>query len=142
MKSELIAPCGMNCAICVAYFGYTMSGTMRKHSCQGCQSKETSGTSLSRKNCAFLKKHCELLRKNLVRFCYECDEFPCEHLKKLDNRYRRTYNMSMIENLESIEGVGMKRFLQDQAEKYTCHQCGGSICVHTNICYRCSPPQQ
>lgn len=30
MKKELIAPCGMNCALCVSYFGYTMSGKERK----------------------------------------------------------------------------------------------------------------
>jgi hypothetical protein len=29
-SEELIAPCGMNCGICVAFFGYTMSGNKRK----------------------------------------------------------------------------------------------------------------
>ena len=35
IKPELIAPCGMNCSICVAYFGYTMSGKKRKMDCPG-----------------------------------------------------------------------------------------------------------
>ncbi|MFW6141836.1 MAG: hypothetical protein ACOC53_04685 [Candidatus Saliniplasma sp.] len=30
MEKELIAPCGMNCALCVSYFGYTMTCKERK----------------------------------------------------------------------------------------------------------------
>jgi TP53 regulating kinase-like protein len=30
---ELIAPCGMNCGVCVAFFGYTLEGKKRKHVC-------------------------------------------------------------------------------------------------------------
>jgi hypothetical protein len=26
LNEKLIAPCGMNCGICIAFFGYTMSG--------------------------------------------------------------------------------------------------------------------
>jgi hypothetical protein len=27
---DLIAPCGMNCGICVSYLGYTMDGNKKK----------------------------------------------------------------------------------------------------------------
>ncbi len=138
MKPELIAPCGINCAVCVAFLGYTMSGPKRKHPCLGCRSLDTSGRSLSRKKCAFMKKHCDLLANDKVTFCFECDEFPCQHLKKLDDGYVRNYNMSLIENLNSIKKIGMKRYLRDQKKKYTCSQCGGVVSVHTNRCYTCS----
>jgi hypothetical protein len=31
-SEELIAPCGMNCRICLGYFGYTSTGKKRKGS--------------------------------------------------------------------------------------------------------------
>jgi hypothetical protein len=141
MKYELIAPCGINCAICVAYFGYTMSGAKRKRSCLGCRQRNND-VFLERTKCAFLKKHCKLLANEKVRFCFECAEYPCAHLEKLDHRYRKNYNMSPIENLNSIRDCGMKKFLDEQLEKYKCSTCGGTICVHTGLCYNCSIPQK
>jgi len=138
----MIAPCGINCAICVAYFGFTKSGAKRKHTCSGCRSRNKEGGEklLQREKCAFLKKHCELLANDKVRFCFECTEYPCAHLRKLDDRYRKNYNMSMIENLNFIRDRGMKKFLHAQSKKYQCPSCGGTICVHTNRCYNCSIP--
>lgn len=126
---ELIAPCGMNCGICVGYFGYTMAGKKRKMTCIGCRERD--------KSCAFLKKYCEKLTKNEIDFCFECDDFPCEHLEKLDALYRKKYNMSMIENLVFIKEKGINEFLRQQRETYTCPQCGNILCVHTRTCYHC-----
>jgi hypothetical protein len=129
MKEELIAACGMNCRLCVAYFGYTISGKKRKKPCIGCRP--------TNRNCAFIKKCCEKLSKKEVNYCFECDDFPCEPLKKLDKRYRERFKMSMIDNLNFIKENGMKKFLKSQQEKYRCENCGGVICVHTDKCYEC-----
>ncbi|MHA1850717.1 MAG: DUF3795 domain-containing protein [Candidatus Thorarchaeota archaeon] len=131
MKSELIAPCGNNCATCVGYFGYTMSGAKRKHTCPGC--------SEANKNCAFLKQHCELLAKNKVEFCHECSDYPCSHLLKLQDTYTKKYDVNIIENLDFIRDNGMEKFLRAQEKKFKCPTCSGTICVHTNRCYSCSP---
>jgi len=142
MKPELVAPCGMNRALCVGYFGYTMSGTKRKHTCLGCRSGNMEGGEkfLQRKKCAFLKKHCELLSSQKVEFCFECPDYPCVRLQKLDERYRKKYSMSVIENLNFIQTHGMQKFLNSQKEKYSCPECGATTCVHTNLCYSCSSP--
>lgn len=126
---ELIAPCGMNCRICLGYFGYTSSGKRRKMRCIGCKPRD--------KSCAFLKKYCKKLAKKEVNYCYECSDFPCTHLEKLDKGYREQYNMSMIENLKYIRDKGMEDFLIQQEKKYRCSECGGVVCVHNNICYSC-----
>ena len=128
-SNELIAPCGMNCGICIGFFGYTMSGEKRKITCIGCKPRD--------KSCAHLKKFCEKLTKNEFEYCYECIDFPCKPLQKLDNKYRNRFNMSMIENLEYIKEKGMNKFLQEQEKKYTCPICQGIICVHNNRCYSC-----
>ena len=114
--SELVAPCGMNCGICIAYFGYTMNGRKRKHPCGSCRSRN-SVYFLKRNQCAFIKKHCDKLTNKQIEYCFECVDFPCENLKKLDNKYRNKYGMSLIENLKYIQTNGIKQFLKNEQER-------------------------
>jgi len=37
LSEKLIAPCGMNCRICIGFFGYTMNGEKRKIQFVGCK---------------------------------------------------------------------------------------------------------
>ena len=67
-KQELIAPCGMNCGICIGFFGYTVNGRKRKKICEGCRVRN--------KNCAFIKKQCKKLLKKEIEYCFECKDFP------------------------------------------------------------------
>jgi len=129
MKEELIAPCGMNCNICLGYFGYTVSGNKRKMKCPGCRP--------SQKGCSWVKKGCKNLTKDLVKYCYECKDLPCEKLKKIDKKYQERYNYSFIKNLEIIRDKGIEKFLELEKERFTCPKCKGYICVHDNICYNC-----
>ena len=132
MKEELIAPCGMNCAICSGYLAYKhdiKNKGIRMPYCTGCRPRD--------KQCAFLKKRCELLITGKVEYCYKCSNFPCENLSHIDKRYRNHYKMSMIENLECIRDSGIDRLLVNEEEKWKCPQCGGVICCHNGICYDC-----
>ncbi|MBA4420016.1 MAG: hypothetical protein C0391_02600 [Anaerolinea sp.] len=133
MEEKLIAPCGMNCGLCVSYLA--MKNDLKK---QGFQKSYCPGCIPRGKNCAFLKKQCDLLGKGLVRFCYECANFPCHRLKSFDKRYRIKYHMSMVENLEFIKENGMTRFLEKEEEKWRCPECGGTICCHNGLCLTCS----
>jgi hypothetical protein len=132
MDELLIAPCGMNCAICSGYLAMKndlkSTGIMKTY-CAGCRPRG--------KNCAFLKKKCDLLANGRVQYCYECEEFPCRRLRDLDKRYRTFYRMSMIENLEYIRDNGIEKFLEKEAEKWKCPECGGVICCHNGICFSC-----
>ena len=126
---ELIAPCGADCRVCVAHFGYTMNNKERKHPCPGCRFRGSL--------CAFIKKHCSQLATNQIEYCFECQVFPCEKLEALDKRYRKKYGMSMIENLNFIRDNGVEQFLKIEAERWKCPNCGGVICVHNKTCYSC-----
>lgn len=132
LNAQLIAPCGMNCGICSRYLAYSNNLEEKKGMIMHC-----SGCVLRNRQCAFIKKHCELHKKNKIRFCYECPDFPCDKLRTLDKRYRTKYNMSMIENLEFIRDNGIDKFLRRQARKYKCPTCGGMICIHNGKCYHC-----
>ena len=128
-NAKLIAPCGMNCGICVSFFGYTLNGRKRKHPCSSCRSRD--------KQCAFLKKQCDKLATKQIEYCFECTGFMCEKLKTLDKRYRDKYGMSMIKNLKYIQTNGIIQFLENEEERWACPTCGGVICVHNGKCYSC-----
>jgi hypothetical protein len=120
---ELIAPCGMNCAICRSYL-------LLK--CSSCR--------IRNKKCAFVKKHCAdqlKLLKGEVKYCFECQCFPCEALRKLDERYRQRYRMSMIDNLKMIQKKGIRQFILIQNHRYQCPECGRMISVHDQKCLYC-----
>ena len=129
--SELIAPCGMNCGICKSYLAYSRGIPKergRTIHCPGCLPRN--------KNC-FIKRGCRKLRRSEISFCYECEEMPCGNLDRLDRRYRRRYNMSMVDNLRELEEKGMEKFLEIQEVKYECPQCDDVISVHDGKCYVC-----
>ena len=132
MDEVLIAPCGMNCGICSGYLALkndVKSRGARIPYCAGCRPRG--------KNCAFMKKSCELLGEGKVQFCYECEEFPCRRLKGLDKRYQANYHMNMIENLTYIKEHGIQKFLMREEQKWKCPECGGVICCHNGICFSC-----
>jgi len=125
----LIAPCGMNCALCLAY-------QREKNNCRGCRNEinikyKTKGSA----NCVI--KNCAAIKNNKSGFCYECDKFPCSRLKQLNKRYKTKYNMSMLENLEDIRDKGIKEFIKQENIKWRCAKCAGLICVHGGHCLNC-----
>ena len=38
--------------------------------------------------------------------------------------------MSMIENLENIRVLGIRKFVNNEKVRWACSECGGTICVH------------
>ena len=129
--SDLIAPCGMNCAICKNYLSYTHGVPTKRGKvshCKGCVPRA--------KNC-YIKRGCPKLSKHQLKSCSQCDTAPCKNLARLDKRYRERYDMSMVENLKTINATGMDGFLAEQAQKYRCSSCGGVVSVHDKKCYTC-----
>jgi hypothetical protein len=125
--ASLIAPCGINCGVCMAYL-------LRKIKCPGCRG----GNENKSKSCVNCRiKNCEFLKNNQAEFCYECDKYPCEKIKHLDKRYRAKYHMSMIDNLENIKKMGLDKFIEIERNRRTCLKCGGTICVHKGYCINC-----
>jgi hypothetical protein len=82
-------------------------------------------------------KNCEKLRTGKFGFCFECEAFPCEVLKRLDKRYRTQYAMSMIDNLEIIRRDGLTEFIGQEKWLWACPECGRLLCVHKEACVGC-----
>ena len=135
MEKNLIAPCGVNCAVCAAYLAgkyEVRCGNIKTSYCEGCRPRN--------KQCAFIKKRCPHgLLEGKIEFCFKCRDFPCENLKKLDKRYRDNFRTSLIENLTFIRDEGIQPFLQSEEIKWRCLECGGVISCHNAVCYSCHP---
>ena len=132
IKSSLIAPCGMNCGICMAYL-------RERNKCPGCREVNTKKSN----SCVRCKiKNCARLKKNNYKYCLSCSVMPCERLKHLDKRYRAKYGMSMLENLSNIKRFGIRIFVKNEKLRWQCSKCGGTICVHKGYCYSCGKKKQ
>jgi hypothetical protein len=131
ITTNLIAPCGMNCRLCLGYI-------RDKNTCPGCRmiDKQDSVKSEYRNRCRI--RNCEQIANVKIKYCSDsCGRFPCARLKQLDKRYRTKYGMSMIDNLKMINELGARRFIQNEKEKWLCPECGEMICVHRPVCLTC-----
>jgi hypothetical protein len=82
-------------------------------------------------------KNCEQAAGGDREFCFECASFPCARLRRLDARYRATYGMSMLENLDRIREFGLDAFVASEHVRWTCPECGALLCVHRRECVSC-----
>jgi len=127
IDKNLIAPCGMNCGLCLGYL-------REKNHCPGCNLANNLEQAFCGK-CVI--KNCQNLAKTKSKFCYECEKFPCLRMRQLDKRYRTRYNTSFLENLNQIKTNGLEKFVAEQSKIWQCKTCGGTICIHRNYCLQC-----
>lgn len=127
ITKKLIAICGMNCHLCLAY-------RREKNGCLGCRAK----IGLRLEHCNSCKiRNCEEALSRKLTFCFSCASYPCQRIKHIDKRYRTKYRMSMIENLDFIKHFGINEFLSNEEKKWTCPKCGQILCVHRPQCLYC-----
>ena len=121
INRNLIAPCGMNCGVCMAHL-------REKNRCHGCGEAE--------KNKPKTRVFCKIriCQERKGKYCFDCPGFPCERLKSIDKRYRTKYGMSEIENLEFIHGRGTNSFVENERKKRG-QSSKGLFCVHNKRYY-------
>ena len=124
----MIAACGMNCSLCIGHL-------REKNPCGGCYRKDDPNKPASCRSCSIV--NCESLSRTDSGCCYECERYPCTRLKRLDKRYRTKYRMSMLENLEFIKSQGIKKFLSQQEQIWTCPACQARLSCHREKCLQC-----
>lgn len=124
----LIAPCGMNCWLCIGHL-------REKKPCGGCFKKDDKNKPNACRSCVIV--NCDSLSETESGFCYDCEKYPCTRLRNLDKRYRTNYRMSMIENLAYIKYHGLEKFIKNEEEKWKCKVCGSGLSVHRVFCLNC-----
>jgi len=132
ISKELIAPCGMNCAICSRYLSHL--NDFKKSQCVGCRP--------GNKKCSYLFEKCSGINNMLngnarAKFCFKCDQYPCKQINRMDDRYRKNYMMSVKDNLECIDKNGIDYFIEEQFKKHRCSKCNRLISIHNRKCFKC-----
>ena len=116
---NLIAPCGMNCRLCLHY--------LREHNkCPGCFAGK-------KVNAKCIKCNIKLCKNRQGEFCFNCNKFPCGRLRRLDKRYKEKYGMSEIENLMVIKEKGIGSLLEQEERRWV--NSDGIFCVHNKKRY-------
>lgn len=127
IDTELIATCGMNCAICIGHL-------RDRNKCAGCNGDDKNKP----KHCVICRiKNCENLKDVADHFCFACQKFPCARLRALDKRYRANYAMSMVDNLHAIQANGITAFAESETLRWRCSQCGELLSAHRDACLHC-----
>lgn len=126
MNKNHIAPCGLNCELCLGF-------QRAKNKCVGCIPEGNKPA-----HCAVCSiKSCPEKKGNIRMLCGDCPKYPCRRLKALDKRYRTQYGESLTENFAAIKAVGMEAFLEAEENKWACKSCGKPLCVHRDKCLQC-----
>lgn len=123
----MVAPCGMNCAVCTAHL-------RDRHPCSGCRNLQPD-TPTHCLSCRI--RNCDKLQSGNLSYCFQCEQFPCKTVKEMDRRYRRNYGFSLIENLRTVQRIGVERFVAAEELRWRCSQCGGRVCAHGGTCSGC-----
>jgi hypothetical protein len=127
MKKEMIAPCGINCAVCRAV-------SRPRSRCGGCLVPHDNMLT----HCATCGiKFCAEHEKAEFTYCGDCGKFPCAKLKKLFKRYRENYKVDLMGNLLSIRENWMEKFIEIEERKWVCAGCGARLSMHRAECAGC-----
>ncbi len=122
---EMIAPCGINCTYCYVHH-------KSKKACSGCRSHNNDQPASCRK--CKIKACCD---ERKLYYCYECDNYPCHLIKRLDKSYIQRYQESLIGNMTQIKEEGIERFMEMEKIRLKCPECEGYLNVHDKICSSC-----
>ena len=130
MKVSMIAPCGLNCALC-------KRALLADDLCPGCNGPDEHKPDYCATKCGVPR--CEKRKTLPDRFCDQCPDYPCADIMEKETRYANAYRMleSPIGNLAYIRQHGMEAFLKRETERYTCPDCGGTICIQQSVCAVC-----
>jgi len=122
---KLIAPCGMNCAVCYVHL-------KKRKPCKGCLCDDMDKPERC-KSCAI--KSC--VKDKGATYCFQCSDFPCKKIVNLDKSYQKRYQVSLLENSQKIRDNGFECFLISEKERWKCPGCGGIISLHDKECSEC-----
>ena len=107
IEPAMFAPCGMNCLVCYKH-------CYHRKPCAGCLKSDQGKPEHCRK-CKI--KDC--VAKRQITYCFECPEYPCKQIKRLEKSYNIRYHASLMGNSQMVKEQGMAGFLAQQKEKYT-----------------------
>ena len=161
-KENLAAACGTYCGACPAYLakhsndeqvkmrlqkrlssqpakavkGIPDPGWMDGLMCDGC----LSGGMLAAhcQNCAI--RNCAANKLPDAR-CTGCEELPCNRITGLINMGAYLHRKEYLPNLKKMSEMGVKQWVEYEAARWRCPQCGMPLSWYDAECVRCGEPR-
>jgi len=130
MEFVLDGYCGLYCGACPVLLK-TRAGD-EPAPCYGCKSNY-----ISQHHCATCDiKACA--RQKGYAFCHECAELnTCERMHTFMAAPEWPYHQSVLKNLECVERDGLQPWLEEQAKRWRCPQCGAAHSWWDETCRQC-----
>jgi hypothetical protein len=137
----LAAVCGIYCEACTLYIASTQEPARLKNlaeyfglpeeeiRCFGCRSEKKS---------PFCKAECKMFDcaiEHGVDFCCECTDYPCDTLKKFQSE--APHRIELFDDLDCIKQKGLKQWLKEVRENYSCPKCGTLNSAYDLSCRKC-----
>ncbi|OLS13689.1 MAG: hypothetical protein RBG13Loki_2689 [Promethearchaeota archaeon CR_4] len=136
--ANLFGPCGMFCGFCTSFLAKKYQIPRRRgiiSYCDGCRPRD--------KKCSFLKMRCNMLLNHKIEYCTECEDFACENLEKIEQKYlaKFKYPYSFKQALGEIQEHGPLQVIERLQKNHGCPKCGEILCIHNGLCYNCDQDQ-
>ena len=134
--------CGLNCGACpvglaneqgnverISEMALEWGSLPEELKCRGCKTEETAVfcTDCRMRVCA---------REKELEFCIECDDYPCEIISEFRND-EAPHHSAVLKNLELIKKMGLKAWLDAEAKRWSCPECGKRFHWYSENCSEC-----
>jgi predicted RNA-binding Zn-ribbon protein involved in translation (DUF1610 family) len=70
-------------------------------------------------------------------FCFQCEDLPCEPFVTFRDDEQWPYHAAVPKNLERIQQVGVKVWLEEQDTRWRCPSCGTKFAWQDEACKLC-----
>ena len=97
--------------------------------CNGCKTDVTAAfcTDCRMRQCA---------REKGVEFCVHCGDFPCDVISQFRND-EAPHHSAVLYNLQRIKELGLKDWLEAEAGRWSCPECGRRFTWYSESCAGC-----
>ncbi len=140
---ELAAPCGLYCGVCGIFIAHknndqkfkarlcTVYGLkLEDIHCEGCLAEDEEKVFFYCRICPI--KSCSRERK--YKGCYQCQDFPCEHIENFPMPVGKKVIMRAIPYWRQM---GTEKWIQDEEARYVCPECGHKLFRGAKKCNKC-----
>jgi len=140
-RKRLSAVCGLLCPSCTVYIATQedpkrLENIARRNNlpieeweCQGCRAEKRSH---------YCRNLCTMepcARAKGIDFCIECDEYPCQELKKF--QAEMPHRLELWESQQRIKEIGFEAWFEEMIRHYSCPDCGTINSAYDRVCRSC-----
>ena len=145
INKETISPCGLYCEVCGVYqatvnddqkmkekFAKAYNVKIEELACRGCRSNQVFVF------CRVCKiKSCA--EEKTYEGCYQCDEFPCEHIEAFPVPEGKK---NILRAVPKWRELGTEKWTEYEKKLFSCQDCGNQLFRGARKCRECGSFQE